>query len=1165
MSFPKSFEVESAGCQAMPDDEQFLRRFARSFVRIYKTIEYKPLGADETVKAGELDVVGAGFLIKDNCIVTCFHVVREALGWAGDQAPEREILLDFPLLHGQSPARQNGSPIRARVADWEKDLDIAWLKPLLPLPEGSRPASFARRGLTLGQRCWVCGFPANRGAKEQSSKGIWTGGQIGGMQADGRVQIDVAPGSYKISPGFSGGPVWDEASGAIIGMIVAADPREDARAAFFIPIDKLTPPSSEPRSPASHPDSLESPYLGPQPFPPEKADYFFGREDEAKRLCEKIAKNHCALVYAPSGAGKSSLLDTRVRKLLEEARFQVFRKARVNYLPAEEIPKDCNIYIRSVLTFLDEVVEEKSESAASTRASLVEYLENHPLPEKFDSRVLIIDQLEEIFSPSLKGHEEDDWKFFLELQQALERASDSLHIVLSFRQEVLAPIQSLLWGPSKEKEESCTWDTFYLQKLDLAGARKAIEGPAERVGVQFAPHVVDCFIRELSMRTVRTHHGKIGYSPGDFVEPVALQIVCGRLWSSFGGLAEKITAVDVKKAAMETSGGGRPGTTLQEDVKVLVRGALQNFFDETIKKTAEKHKVREELLRVHCLQFVTQEGARLPVRHGENRTGRILNPIIETLVESHLLRAEERGGDTWYELAHDTLIEPILEQQKREPGLAQLVKSVELLQSVVRAAGRETGKDLSGFFEDHDGLVAAVEKYDSGLYPEEAEFVLRCCLATGTRLSFWTKRLRKYQEQNSQEALGEVLIGALEDALGSPDATVRRNAVRLVGERSLVPGDGPQRLQDLEHRLPEIALRDKDEGVREAAARSLALLDQKDLYEKLGQSATAEKRRFLCALGEIGHRTSWGQGTAFQLFWKNLSLWTRFAGRWQMARIRLSSGLSPLILIPLLSAVLTPLLTMVARGPLSKYGFSHTLASMEGGFSQGVFHSLVGGVSWGFMMPFFLILGWLLFERRLDSDRRRFWPAALAGALGGLVGGVINTFCVYGVYEKQSLMQAGWIESAMTLNSLFRETRFGFFFPVTGLFMGASLGLVLVRVRSRPEWRAFLNRQKSEGPLRDLPRAGRALWEVSKLALRSSWILVIGIFLGETVVSYLLSPGKCTVFQGFAMTMAKSYGDGASLLMGSFGACVATLYGLLIHRVGMISLGLKDDEAEDVE
>src|ERR1019366_1083381 len=36
------------------------------------------------------------------------------------------------------------------------------------------------------------------------------------------------------------------------------------------------------------------------------------------------------------------------------------------------------------------------------------------------------------------------------------------------------------------------------------------------------------------------------------------------------------------------------------------------------------------------------------------------NRLIESLIDTHLVRGEQRAGATWYELSHDRLIEPIL-------------------------------------------------------------------------------------------------------------------------------------------------------------------------------------------------------------------------------------------------------------------------------------------------------------------------------------------------------------------------------------------------------------------------------------------------------------------------------------------------------------------------
>ncbi|MGD0914652.1 MAG: hypothetical protein ABR928_22380, partial [Terracidiphilus sp.] len=44
--------------------------------------------------------------------------------------------------------------------------------------------------------------------------------------------------------------------------------------------------------------------------------------------------------------------------------------------------------------------------------------------------------------------------------------------------------------------------------------------------------------------------------------------------------------------------------------------------------------------------------------HGAS--GKLKNELIEKLIKTHLVRPEQRAGATWYELAHDRLIEPIL-------------------------------------------------------------------------------------------------------------------------------------------------------------------------------------------------------------------------------------------------------------------------------------------------------------------------------------------------------------------------------------------------------------------------------------------------------------------------------------------------------------------------
>ena len=79
-----------------------------------------------------------------------------------------------------------------------------------------------------------------------------------------------------------------------------------------------------------------NPYVGPRTFSYEQRDLFFGREREARDLLARVLSERLLLFYAQSGAGKSSLLHTRLIPQLEEEKgFVVLPVARVSgELPA---------------------------------------------------------------------------------------------------------------------------------------------------------------------------------------------------------------------------------------------------------------------------------------------------------------------------------------------------------------------------------------------------------------------------------------------------------------------------------------------------------------------------------------------------------------------------------------------------------------------------------------------------------------------------------------------------------------------------------------------------------------------------------------------------------------------------------------------------------------
>src|SRR5256885_11859523 len=58
-------------------------------------------------------------------------------------------------------------------------------------------------------------------------------------------------------------------------------------------------------------------------------------------------------------------------------------------------------------------------------------------------------------------------------------------------------------------------------------------------------------------------------------------------------------------------------------------------------------------------QLITPQDIRGQVLQGEGQSQGLDNRAIRALIDAYLVRAEKRRGATWFELAHDRLIEPI--------------------------------------------------------------------------------------------------------------------------------------------------------------------------------------------------------------------------------------------------------------------------------------------------------------------------------------------------------------------------------------------------------------------------------------------------------------------------------------------------------------------------
>jgi WD40 repeat protein len=384
-------------------------------------------------------------------------------------------------------------------------------------------------------------------------------------------------------------------------------------------------------------NGILNPYPGPRPFEQGEQSLFFGRDREVKELLSLIIAHRVVVLYAQSGAGKTSLLNAGLAPLLIEEGFEILPVARVRGFEPEDIDLSdiANIYVFNTLVGWS---EDKAEPAPLIRASILSFLkEREHLKDEFEEplpRLAIFDQFEELFTfyPERWKERED---FFRQVVDALE-ADPLLRALFVMREDYLASLVSYnrLFAERLRAR-------YRMERLRQEAATMAVEKPLSSTGRSFAEGVAASLVQELLSIHVESAPGRTVQIPGEYVEPVQLQVVCQSLWES---LPADVTVINDQH--LQTFGD--------------VEEALKGFYERALEAAQSGTGVEEGDLREWFdKELITPAGTRGTVFRGEERTGKIPNSAADVLEDQHIIRAEMRAGGRWYELTHDRLIEPI--------------------------------------------------------------------------------------------------------------------------------------------------------------------------------------------------------------------------------------------------------------------------------------------------------------------------------------------------------------------------------------------------------------------------------------------------------------------------------------------------------------------------
>jgi Novel STAND NTPase 1 len=386
---------------------------------------------------------------------------------------------------------------------------------------------------------------------------------------------------------------------------------------------------------------LSEPFIGPRAFTLKEKDIFFGRDGETQKIVSLILSNQEILIYAQSGAGKTSIINAKVLPELETYQMQLLPICRVRGTieHGTDLARIKNIYIFNTLQYLDSGTEPTLRAADN----LTEFLANYPkriTKNREEPRIIIFDQFEELFTTYVKGWPEQREAFFVQLRDAIN-ADRLLKVIFVIREEYLAQIEkycSIL--PDRLRTR------YHLELLRRDAAVSAIKGPLIRFNrAEVANDIAYKIVDDLLKSKVEDVLGTVVETTGEYVEPVHLQVVCQRLWRR--GLS-----ADQKSISK---------TTLRN-----LDDALEGFYTEAVQTAANKTQVTERSIREWCeKKLITITGTRSTIHRETDRTGDLPNSTLDVLEQKYLIRRERRAGSTWYELTHDRLLKPIRESNKK--------------------------------------------------------------------------------------------------------------------------------------------------------------------------------------------------------------------------------------------------------------------------------------------------------------------------------------------------------------------------------------------------------------------------------------------------------------------------------------------------------------------
>lgn len=497
---------------------------------------------------------------------------------------------------------------------------------------------------------------------------------------------------------------------------------------------------------------VNSPFKFLDSYQQEDADIFFGRATETDALYNALSGVKHLLVYGPSGAGKTSLIECGLRNQFSDADWF-----------AVSIRRGANM-TASVFARINEALHEKIDLAPKTKLpknldiDFGEAIENL-FAERYQPVYLLFDQFEELL---ILGDEAEKKDFFTRLNRLI-RYKVPCRVMLVMREEFI--------GHLSEFEPLCPsifQHRFRLEKMGRSNVQSVIQQilEAEKYQSDFRVEQPAALAKSILAKLPDTQRE---------IELAHVQVFLEELWDRATAKAPQRP-----KGELPTLNSG-----LVKENDNLER-VLDSFLKKQLEQLERSHgeKVPLELLAA----MISERHTKLQLGAGdlENALAKnavvLQNPLpdlLRDLEQRRIIRTLKSGEQTQYEISHDVLALVVGQNLTEDMKLRE--KAREIYRVYEGRAGMFSREDLD-YLRAFEGYLVVPEELGKRILDSETHLIANqkeelektrkrlrmlggLLLAAGVallvaRYFWWDSRLR---ENEARKAKNETQI-ALEKA-----------------------------------------------------------------------------------------------------------------------------------------------------------------------------------------------------------------------------------------------------------------------------------------------------------------------------------------------------------------------------------------------------------------